>query len=108
MVLPSFRSTHMLSASKRTRVALTEVLMPCPLNQFPVRFDDPDQFAKVPSIIAIIVSQAHFWIKPEFRFHSILFNMDMDGFPRCSLVRVKEKSETTLTEDNWHGTILLP
>jgi hypothetical protein len=48
-VRPSLRSTHMLSASKRTligaAVALTEVVIPCSFDTALVVFDDFQQFA---------------------------------------------------------------
>jgi hypothetical protein len=52
--------THILSASKRTLIASGEVLMPAPLNQFPIRFDHRVEQAKRPRIVANILCQQDF------------------------------------------------
>src|SRR6185312_10566448 len=55
ITLPSLRSTHMLSASKCTRVALTEEFIPCPFDEAFVLPDDLQQFSKHAGVVTIIV-----------------------------------------------------
>lgn len=59
---PSLRSTHMLSSSKQTFVALTEELIPCSFDSIPVRPHNGLHFAKGTRIVSIIVGHMHLWI----------------------------------------------
>src|SRR6266568_9270487 len=102
IVRPSLRSTHMLSASKRTRVALTEELIPCPFDPLPVGLDDPDQLTKSSGIVAIIVGYLNRRSQPEFCLQLILFNMDVDWFTRRSFIGIEEKPEAALPKNDWH------
>src|SRR5260370_31444862 len=60
IIRPSLRSTHMLSGSKCTRVALTEEFIPYPLDPLFVGLDDFQQLPKSAGIVAIIVGHADF------------------------------------------------
>src|SRR6185437_4663548 len=58
--------THMLSSSKRTVAASGEELIPCPLDQFLVLFDDLCKFSERTGTMAIIVGHADFRPQPKF------------------------------------------
>ena len=102
IVRPSLSSTHMLSASKRTRVALTEELIPCLLDRFPVCLNNPQYLAKSAGIVAIIVGHSSHWLHPEFRLIRIFLNMDVHRLPRRSFIRIEEESESIFDEYRWH------
>src|SRR5579863_110707 len=67
IVRPSLSSTHILSASKRTRVALTKEFIPHPPNPFSVPLNDLRKLPKCTGIKAIIVGHLNDRIHPEFR-----------------------------------------
>jgi hypothetical protein len=94
MTRPSLKSTHMLSGSKCTRVALAEKLIPCPLDSVGVDFDDFQQLAKSAGIVAIIVGHPDLRFQPVFRFLMVLFDVDVNRLTRRSFVRIKEKLES--------------
>ena len=54
MVRPSLNSTHMQSGSNLTRFALTEELIPHPLDQIPICLDDLQQLTENSGVVAII------------------------------------------------------
>src|SRR6185437_13251700 len=68
MVLPSLRSTHILSGSKCTRVALTEEFIPCPLDAVSIAFDNFQQLSKRTGVVTIIVGHSGLRHQPEFCF----------------------------------------
>jgi len=70
----------MLSASKRTCVALTEVVIPCLLDSALIGFDDLLNFPKTSSVATVIIGDPHLRIQPEFRFAAVFFDVDMDRF----------------------------
>ena len=74
----------MLSASKRTSVALTEKLIPNPLDQTPVCLDNYLQFSKHPG------------------FFSIFLNVNMHCLTRRPFIGVEEKSQSSISKDFWH------
>ena len=113
MMRPSLRSTHMLSASKWTRVgrmftcvASAEEFIPCPLDPVFVRFDDLQQLAESAGIVAIIVGQPDFRFQPEFCFDVIFIDVDMNRLTRRSFIGIEEKCEPAITEDHWHNFTL--
>src|ERR1035438_5976600 len=102
-ILPSLRSTHMLSGSKCTRVALTEEFIPSPFDTFLIVFDDLQQFPQLSSVVAIIVGYSEFRFQPEFCFQIVFFNVYVNRFARRSFIGIEEKLETTMMKDDRHG-----
>ena len=106
IVRPSLNSTHIQSASNRTCFALTEELIPRPLNTRPVCLNHPYQPAQRPRIVAIILCHPNFRPEPEFGLRTAPLNMNMNRLAWRSLVRVKEEPETIFQPYRWHGRIL--
>jgi hypothetical protein len=92
----------MFSSVKRTSRALTEVFIPSPFNQIPIRLNDDTQFANSTRPVTIIVGQFDRWIQPKLRFHTAPLNVDVHRFARRTLVGIKEKPESALAKDVWH------
>lgn len=105
-VRPSLNSTHILSSSKRTRVALTEVLIPRPHDQLPILFHDLNQFAKCSSVIAIIVGHRNIRKQPELGLSFVFLNMNMSRFAWRSFIRIEEEFEAAIAKDNRHSETL--
>ncbi|MBB5056571.1 hypothetical protein HDF16_001256 [Granulicella aggregans] len=72
----------MLSPSKRTRVALTEVLIPGPHDQFPILSHDLNQLAERSGIVAIILGHRNLGKKPEFGFSLVFLDVDVNRLAR--------------------------
>ncbi len=100
MVRPSLKSTHILSVSKCTRVALAEEVIPCLCDSVLVTLYDLQQLPQGAGIITIIVGHSDLRYQPEFRFQGVFLNMDVYGFTRRPFVRIKEKVEAAMTEDD--------
>ncbi|KAF4531532.1 hypothetical protein B566_EDAN019555 [Ephemera danica] len=84
MIRPSSRWIHMLSSSKR--IALAEVVMPCPFDQFPVGLGRLYQLAQGSGVKAVAGSDANLRVKPQLGFIATRSNMHVHGLARISLV----------------------
>src|ERR1700677_455990 len=86
IVRPSVRSTHMQSESNLTRFALTEELIPCPLDPLTICQHNLQQLTESSSVVTIIVGQPNLRLQPEFRLRVTLLNVDVDLLTRRALV----------------------
>jgi len=91
MILPSLKSTHMLSGSKCTRVALAEEFIPCSLDAVFVEFNNLQQLAENAGLITVIVRYANFRLQPEFRFHIVFLDMNVDRLAWHAFVQNRRK-----------------
>ena len=100
---PSSSSTHIVSRSKASFLALTEVLIPDPLDLLPAFAHHPCQLRKPPARIARAAGDPHLRIQPEFRLAVTAFRMDVHGLPGRSLVREEVKAHVAVAEDDRHS-----
>jgi len=76
----------MQSGSNLTRLALAEELIPHPLDQIPICFDDPQQLTENSGVVAIILGYSNFRFQPEVRFHVVFLDVNMHLFTRRALI----------------------
>ena len=100
MTRPSESSAHMLSSSKRTDIG--EVLMPCPFDEYCVVFHHARQLVQSACVESFAVCHPHVRVQPELGFPTFAANVNMDRLARAAFVRVEEKSEPLVAQDDWH------
>jgi hypothetical protein len=82
--------------------------MPCPFDNCAIFFYHGSQMTQSPRIKFCTTGNRYLWMKPKFGFTAAFYHMNMQGFTRIALVRVKEESEPVMAENRWHAESLLP
>lgn len=79
------------------------MLIPCPLDFSPARFNDLSQLLHNPGVETMIISESDLRIKPELAVGITPLDVDMHRLTRIALVGIEVKAVTFPAEDLGHG-----